>query len=409
MNYKKIEDFTWDFVGHDTKEYTHGFHKYPAMMIPQIARKLIVDNKPDAKNLFDPYCGTGTSLVESGILGIDCVGTDLNPMARLISKVKTNKLDIEELELEIKRFSNTIEEIESKIIPNVINMDYWFKKDVQNFLGKINYFISTITNKDILDFFKVVFSETIRDVSLVRNSEFKMYRMESEKIEKFNPNVIETFIKKIMRNKIGMEKFINNSKDFSCEVFQFNTTHTIDPISERKFDLIVTSPPYGDSKTTVAYGQFSRLSNEWLGIENANQIDNILMGGKTKKEIYKTGVKSIDGVVDEILKIDKKRAGDVLSFLDEYKKSIENVSKLVNGGGVVCYVVGNRRVKGVYIELDEITADLFYLNGLKHEKTIIRNIPNKRMPAKNSPSNISGEKSKTMTNEFIVIMKKSDD
>jgi DNA modification methylase len=406
MKYKRIEDFTWDFVGHDTKEYTHGFHKYPAMMIPQIARKLISDNKPDAKRLFDPYCGTGTSLVESGLLGIDCVGTDLNPLARLISKVKTTKIDPKILDYEISRFQKSFYKINDVIIPDVINIDYWFKKNVQEYLGKIKYFISTLENKDIANFFKVAFSETIREVSLVRNSEFKMYRIDVEKIEKYNPGVFEIFNKKLLRNRTGMSKFIEKSKSFNCEVHEFNTTHTIEPIKGKKFDLIVTSPPYGDSKTTVAYGQFSRLSNEWLDIEKANQVDNILMGGKTKKEIYKTGTGSIDCVVEEILLKDKKRAGDVLSFLDEYKKSIQNISGVVEENGIICYVVGNRRVKDVYIELDNITSDLFSENGFSHIKTIVRNIPNKRMPSKNSPTNVSGEKTSTMTNEFIVIMKK---
>ena len=40
--------------------------------------------------------------------------------------------------------------------------------------------------------------------------------------------------------------------------------------------------PYGDSRTTVAYGQFSTLSNEWIGFPNSRKIDSQLMGGKKK-------------------------------------------------------------------------------------------------------------------------------
>jgi tRNA G10 N-methylase Trm11 len=76
----------WDFRGEDTKEYTHCFHIYPAMMIPQIARRLIELYGKDADFLFDPYCGTGTSLVEGRLAGMSVAGTDLNPTARLISK-----------------------------------------------------------------------------------------------------------------------------------------------------------------------------------------------------------------------------------------------------------------------------------------------------------------------------------
>ncbi|MCS7073857.1 MAG: DNA methyltransferase, partial [Bacteroidia bacterium] len=44
--------------------------------------------------------------------------------------------------------------------------------------------------------------------------------------------------------------------------------------------------------------------------------------------------------------------------------------------------------------------------GFTHIETIIRNIPNKRMPNKNSPTNITGKKDETMNNEYIVIMRK---
>lgn len=57
----------WDFKSADTKYSTHGFHTYPAMMIPQIAGRLIDTFGKGAKSLLDPYCGTGTSLVEAKV------------------------------------------------------------------------------------------------------------------------------------------------------------------------------------------------------------------------------------------------------------------------------------------------------------------------------------------------------
>ena len=63
LNLKKYKDESWDFREADTKEYTHCFHTYPAMMIPQIARKLIKEYGRKEGWLLDPYCGTGTSLV----------------------------------------------------------------------------------------------------------------------------------------------------------------------------------------------------------------------------------------------------------------------------------------------------------------------------------------------------------
>ena len=67
------------------------------MMIPQVARRLITTYGKDAKLLFDPYCGTGTSLVEANIHGICAIGTDLKLMARLIVTAKTTKLNFKKL------------------------------------------------------------------------------------------------------------------------------------------------------------------------------------------------------------------------------------------------------------------------------------------------------------------------
>jgi hypothetical protein len=85
---------------------------------------------------------------------------------------------------------------------------------------------------------------------------------------------------------------------------------------------------------------------------------------------------------------------------------MKNVANVVRAGGVVCYVVGNRTVKNIQIPLDYFTAEAFEQFGFDHEVTIVREIPNKRMPSKTSPTNIAGDKVSTMNNEYIVILKK---
>jgi len=67
--------------------------------------------------------------------------------------------------------------------------------------------------------------------------------------------------------------------------------------------------------------------------------------------------------------------------------------------------VGNRRVKGFEIPNDEITREFFERNGFIHLRTIIREIPNKRMPRRNSPTNVAGKTDLTMLYEYIVILK----
>ena len=405
----KYNDFSWDFIKENTKRDTHCFHNYPAMMIPQIADRLLEKYANNATLLFDPYCGTGTSLIEANIRNINAIGTDLNPLARLISKAKTTKINIELLTKSIMNFEKYIgdKHFENIEIPTFFNINFWFTEKVVKELSIIKEFINTLKDDKIQIFFKVAFSETIRESSLTRNSEFKLYRMNEKQMSKFKPNVMDLMKKKLMRNINGLEKYIiNNANSVDSKIYDFNTVTEIPENLKDAVDIVLTSPPYGDSKTTVAYGQFSRLSNQWLDISNASKIDNMLMGGAKRKTIEKFNFEILDNVIKQIAIKNEKRALEVYSFYYDYLLSIMNISKAIKINGYACYVVGNRTVKEITLPTDEITKYFFEINGFKHIETIIRNIPNKRMPSKNSPTNIKGKKTSTMLKEYIVIMQK---
>lgn len=403
---KKYVDTSWDFRTADTKKYTHCYHSYPAMMIPQIADRLISSYGQSAKTLFDPYCGTGTSLVEANLKGLDSIGTDLNPLARLIAEAKTTKIELQILDLYLNEFNDFLGIRKNNPLVNIDfnNINFWFKKDTKDKLATIKNFINNINEQAVKKFFLVAFSETVRESSLTRNGEFKLYRMSEKQRAKFNPDVFGIISNKLARNRMGLRDFIGKSTKTTTSIYEFNSSEGVEKIGE-DIDIVVTSPPYGDSKTTVAYGQFSRLSNQWLDIENANQIDSQLMGGKTRS-IEQTGIHFIDESVEKIANIDEKRAKEVYSFYDDYSKSIANVAGVIKKGGYACYVVGNRRVKNTTLQTDEITRCLFQKYGFEHKNTFIRNIPNKRMPSKNSPTNEIGKTETTMNNEYIVIMQK---
>ncbi|MCK5878034.1 MAG: hypothetical protein KAG43_10390, partial [Candidatus Marithrix sp.] len=256
------------------------------------------------------------------------------------------------------------------------------------------------------NFFNIAFSETVRESSFTRNSEFKLYRMQEQKRASFDPDVFAIIISKLARNKKGLVAYLNKNINSQTQIYDFNTVETIKNVSEESIDIVVTSPPYGDSRTTVAYGQFSCLANQWLGVEDANKIDSKLMGGK-KNNICKIGIDIVDETIAKVAQQDDKRVKEVFSFYQDYYNSITNVATTLKSGSYACYVVGNRRVKGITLPTDKITQAFFIANGFKHENTFIRNIPNKRMPSKNSPTNEVGKTATTMNNEYIVIMRKS--
>jgi len=413
------ESGEWDFRDANTKEYTHSFHIYPAMMIPQIARELIQRYGNYGDLLFDPYCGTGTSLVEAKLIGMNAIGTDINPTARMIALSKTTDYDIETLQEEIKSFLDGLEKKMEKILdyskfdePNFVSWERlgdWFPKKTISEISVALQKIEKIKDQNIQLFLKVALSECLRLVSYQRNGEFKLYRIPQDKRLDYYEPLFPKFESRIERNLIGYKQYKDaQNHDSLTEIYDFNT---VNESGEDYFDsavnLVVTSPPYGDSGTTVAYAQFSWLSNSWLGLDEKppGALDRELMGGR-KKEVIEFDFAPMDLAIREISSIDEKRAMEVMHFYHEYLLSIKNISSRITSGGHVCFVVGNRTVKGIQLPTDQFTAWAFEKEGFEYLETYVREIPNKRMPSRNSPSNISGKTSSTMIHEFIVVCKK---
>ena len=413
--YLRLVDDRWSFRTANTKEYTHCYHAYPAMMIPQVARTLIDEYKPNGRLdcIFDPYAGSGTTLVEANLKGINAIGTDLNPLARLMSRVKTTHYDETKIVTWYQTISDHIfcyhpDKVRKKDFSNISNYSFWYTEDALFRLSYLQQLIEDYANN--CDFFLLCLAETVREVSFTRNSEFKRFKMSEKSLQKFNPNVFDLFEYKVQRNLSGLRQFNAEApKQAQSQICDFNSTIGIPEqvLPKESVDMVVTSPPYGDSHTTVAYGQFSRWANEWFCYKEAARLDSLLMGGKkTREELFTTT--TIRKELDEIKSLDEQRYWEVVSFLNDYTSSIQNVANVVRRGGVVCYVVGDRRVKGIQIPLDLFTAETFTHLGFKHRITLVREIPNKRMPAKTSPTNVAGQKVATMSHEFLVILDKQN-
>lgn len=455
------QDF-WDFKNCDTSGLVHGIHSYPAMMIYPISRNIlkILTEIKNFNTILDPFSGSGTVLVEAMLQGINTIyGNDLNPLARLITKVKTTIVSKEELlDYQTKIISNLEEEYKKSVklinnideyiinekeiditekkgwgdnapkyikefldkynysieVPNFNNLGFWFRPKVIIELQIIKNEILKIENKDIRDIFLIAFSETIRLVSNKRNGEFKMYRMPPEKIHTFNPDVKNTFIKILSKNiekEIEFSKEIKNTK--TNITITKNDAKTLEDIPNNSIELVITSPPYGDSKTTVAYGEFSRLSLQWLELfgtteDSIKGIDKSLMGGKKLKNSpdFIIHSETFNKSFEKILKIDEKRAYDVYSFYYDLEKIIETLSKKMTKNSYQFWVVGNRTVKQENLKTDIIIREISKHYNIQYLCTIDRNILNKVMPSKNSPTNITGETVTTMVNEHIVVLKK---
>ncbi|MDF2770112.1 MAG: methylase protein, partial [Nitrososphaeraceae archaeon] len=104
-------DDSWSFREIDRSEtsyLTHNYHRYPAKFIPQLAARLIKENSQVEELVCDPFMGSGTTLVESIVNGRRTYGTDINPVAVLITKAKTTPINPQYLEAQIYTLKGTL-------------------------------------------------------------------------------------------------------------------------------------------------------------------------------------------------------------------------------------------------------------------------------------------------------------
>jgi DNA modification methylase len=297
LNYSG-ENSSASFLPHNSN-----IHAYPAKLVPNLVHDIINNLKKnnEIKKVLDPFVGSGTVGLESKYLGLDFYGSDMNPLSILISKTKT--LNIEDTPYVIKSinsFTKSLEKLyeEFNMVSCVYfkNIDYWFKeeniKQLSFIKHRLDNFLKT-KSKKYQEIYSLIlltsFSSVIRKCSLTRNGEFKLYRMVKSDIEKFNPNSFKIFSKTV-NQILDMLNYTNQIyKNSTVTEITLQNAKSLNTVANESIDLVFTSPPYGDSRTTVAYGQFSRLPLQWIGdlIKRYVKIDvytdncdEYLLGGK---------------------------------------------------------------------------------------------------------------------------------
>lgn len=411
MKYRAVEDKRYDFAGQSYA--TNGFpamHRYPAAMPPQIGAEILRELNISRGVMLDPYCGSGSSFAAGLSAGLrEFVGYDLNPLALLISAARFSKADTGALEDDYRALRRMIcrrmfdeEWLAAAKVEKFNNFDYWFDGRVARKLQRIKDTIGkAVKSQPAKNIFLLALAATVRECSFARNNEFKLFRMKPESMRGFNPAVFDLFLA-TARKYLGVyaESYDDKVKNIKLRLRQGE----FDGGGE-SYDVVLTSPPYGDSPTTVAYGQFSFFANAWvLDCEDSRKLDRRMMGGATTNDEAQSKV--ISAAVQKIRAQDNKRARDVQNFYADLSRSIRAVAAAVKKGGKAVYVAGNRTVKGEVLPTDYFIAEQFERQGFGHLITYKRKISNKNMPAINAPSNIAGQTGKTMHAEYIVVCEK---
>ena len=377
----------WDFIGESTGEYTHDLHLYPAKLNPNIARRLISQYGKNAENLLDPFCGSGTTLVEGRLAGLNTVGYDVNPTARLMTKAKCQNYDIPRLNSFVKVLDSELDSLDLMHWQKAVKMSGFSKSQIKTWYPNqtIREIASTLELIDTVNkefglnkknwlFARVALSDCLREVSIQRMNEWKNYRINGWRLadmdDLYQP-LLPLFREKLWANLSSVREYIDQLKERESYKSTKFVVDSINCVNSSIFtslkegvDLVVTSPPYGDSSTTVAYEQFSWQTNVWLGLDPrpSGQLAKDMMGGRIAKKVESLGCRVVDSA---IRKMKPKFAKRNYSFYRDYLKSVENIAANVTRGGYVCYVVGNRTSGGQNMRLDLFTRWAFEQNGFK--------------------------------------------
>lgn len=419
----------WTFRHSSARAGNHGLSQYPAMMVPKMLEGLlnaVRANQPDVQSVFDPYVGSGTTLVESLRSGLHFSGQDINPLAVLICQVKAGPFSIQHLKngrdalLErIRHDRRTRAEVEFDGITK------WFTPQVVVGLSRIRRSIMEEEHRWTRRVFWLALAETVRLSSNSRTSTFKLHIRSTEDLSQRDFSALEVF-RRVLENvidRLTVETvhlkslgLIGQAGAFRPKVeIRLGDTARLASKEGDKHDLLITSPPYGDNTSTVPYGQYSFLPLQWIDLrdisKNLNQesvataysIDAASLGGSRVNALDRAdGLRKISPALDQIL-IDleafpRDRSARVAAFCVDLDRSLGPILAAMRNGAHMIWITGNRRVGGLSVPLDRILVELLEARGAMFLHQIRRRIPSKRMATRNSVS-------ATMREESIQILR----
>ncbi len=418
----------WSFKGNSHREHGHGLFQYPAMMVPQVARSVLEQAcfvHPDIVRAGDPFSGSGTIMTESMMRGLSFSGTDINPLAILLCRVKSGPFFVNELVQKAEELNAQIDTDNRWAVETFFpNRDKWFPRDVQIALSKIRRAIHREAALWARRFFWVGLAETARSTSNSRTSTYKLHIRTKEDIDGRNCDPICIFKKVLARNLQHYEDQAKQLSEFGRLVrghYHRDIAISLADIrhveGQAKCDIIVTSPPYGDNATTVPYGQYSYLPLQWIDMNDidsnidtdylasTHEIDTRSLGGSKRVKKSETDyiserspafahyIRNIDGQP-------RDRALRVTAFFRDLDACFDPILKTLRRGGLMVWTLGNRKVGGKRVPLDRILAELLSAHDAKLLCTLMRRISSKRMAPKNNIAD-------TMSSETILVMRKA--
>ncbi len=413
-NIKASTDWAFDNV-RSTEQWTHGYHRYPAKFLPNVVKKLIEKYATTEGGVIaDLFAGCGTTLVEAKVHGIHSIGTDVNPVATLITKSKITPIEPASLSSECNKLISSFSLFEEKEFINIAQhnrLDYWFLPSEKSKIAFLyQTILENIADEQIQNFLLVCLSHILKNCSRWLQSSTKPQVDPNKDIS--DPFISFKLHCKQMQQKNELfynELSVNGYMNVRCDIREEDARST--SIESNSVDIVITSPPY---VTSYEYADIHQLTGYWFEYFSDIKKFRKLFIGTSYSDNKDTDVSSLLGlkIVKELQKKDKRAACDVANYFNDMQKVAIEMHRIIKKDGYACIVIGNTTIKDVHIKSAEVFFDMLKMAGFRKREIIKRNIPYKLMPTLRDKvtgkfTTINNRNCKQVyPNEYIVIVKK---
>ena len=358
-----------------TTPYTHGLHRFPGKFVPNLPRYFVREILTADTNtiVLDPFCGSGTTLVECALERKASCGVDIDPLAVMIARAKTVPLDesaISQIEACWKTFDYSKECHE--MVPQIPNLSHWFTEQASAELSAIKQ--ACLDLPDIVrNFCLVVFSSIIRRVSNADDQTQKTYV--SHTLRKNPPLPSRLFPIFLRRALDGMRQYAAMlDPEFVPQVI-CNDARSSPNV---QFTDVVTSPPYIDSIDYVynqALEYFWLLPELGLGLyDNYRQLRKLPMGLQARQvdnlndftsRLSSKNRRIFNDAQQHIDEQSHKERMIIDSFFADFQAHCAWVAEAQARDRCYVCVIGNSVIRQVTVPTVDFFVDLFMSYGYR--------------------------------------------
>jgi hypothetical protein len=354
--------------------YTHLIHSYPAKLLPQIPHLFLQSTVLTAgkakASIADPFCGTGTVLLEAVLKGHEAIGADSNPLARLIARVKLTPIPKQSILNSLARINNRLCTVSNTSPPPVVNIHNWYSKSGVRELAKLRTAIATLRSERLRNFMQVCFSACVRKLSLADprlsvpvkiNLARKLkygphYRQLRDHLERvMQPDVSAVFGAIVDKNATRANKLHQTLvHDPTFRLFE-DARSLHNEIPRASVDLIITSPPYLGAQK---YIRASSLSLGWLDMAYDGELrplERKTIGREHFSSfelgsITSSGIREADQLLSTVRQQDPLRAHIGWTYLSEMEHALKSMHCVLRKAGTLLMVTGPNSICGHHFD-----------------------------------------------------------